>query len=246
MENIKPIQPTGAVSTVANLGPSSDRSIQIVFGLFWLWYVISAIAFLRGPDWLSAFGPISLSLIWWAVLWFRKTLQQWSRALSLPVWLKFLLIGLVFSDVIMENLAISFKGDLHPNLFWNSVLWLGAYAGVLLGWWLMAHFYALTPWQVFFIYGLKGVIVEQDFMVPLMIWKKQLLMAFLVIPYLMVVYAAAVAPVFVLLQDELPKPQRRLGWIGMALAILLPMVLFYAGAFIWFKAVSLLGLKVPV
>ena len=106
MENSKPVQPTGPVSTVANLWTSSDRSVQIGFGLFWLWYVISAIAFLRGPDRLSAFGPISLSLIWWTVLWFRKTLQQWTRALSLPVWLKFLLLGLVFSDVIMENLAI--------------------------------------------------------------------------------------------------------------------------------------------
>jgi len=203
--------------------------------LFWIWYGVSAIAFLSQPDRLTALAPLSLSLISWLVLNYRTPLQGLASKLPLPVWVKFLVIGLFFTDVVMNNLALSFKGDFHPNLFLNGILWIGAWVGVLLGWWLLARFYQLTAWQVFFIYGIKGVIVEQDFLVPLTIWRRQLVNAFLVIPYLIVVYGAGIAPVFAILEKELPRPERKLNWVGLLLAVVVPMVSFCAGAFVWFK-----------
>jgi hypothetical protein len=212
--------------------------------LFWIWYGVAAIAFLSQPDRLTAIAPLSLSLIWWLVLSYRRSLQGLASKLPFPVWVKFLVIGLFFTDVVMNNLAVSFKGDFHPNLFLNGILWLGAWVGVLLGWWLLAQFYHLTAWQVFFVYGIKGVIVEQDFLVPLTIWSGQLVNAFLVIPYLIVVYGAGIAPVFAILEKELPRPERRLNWVGVLLAVVVPMVSFYAGAFVWFKLMEeLFGLK---
>jgi hypothetical protein len=143
----------------------------VLFVAFWVWYAASGVVFLRGPGGFDSIWPLSLSLIWWLVLLFRAELQAWGRAVPLPIWLKFLIVGLFFSDVVMGNLAVSFKGDLHPNLALSSFLWLGAYGGVVLAWWLLAHLYPFTPWQVFFIYGFKGVIIEQDFMLPTMLWK---------------------------------------------------------------------------
>jgi hypothetical protein len=163
---------------------------------------------------------------------------------TLPNFVKFMLLGLFFADIIMENFAVSFKGDFHPNLVVNSFLWVGAYAGMLVAWWIVSRLYYLTPWQVFFIYGFKGIVVEQDFLVPLMIWKGKLLEALLVSPYLVVVYGVAVAPVFLILQDELPKVRRLSAWLGVGLAFSLPLLLFYFGAFIWFHLVqSLFGLR---
>jgi len=219
---------------------------RVLFVAFWVWYAASGVVFLRGPGGFDSIWPLSLSLIWWLVLLFRAELQAWGRAVPLPIWLKFLIVGLFFSDVVMGNLAVSFKGDLHPNLALSSFLWLGAYGGVVLAWWLLAHLYPFTPWQVFFIYGFKGVIIEQDFMLSTMLWKGDWFSALVAAPFLVVVYGSAVAPMFVILQKELPNPGRRVGWMAIGLSIVVTMAGFYAGAFVWFRLVEVLfGLKIP-
>jgi len=186
-----------------------------------------------------------LAIVWWLIVVFRGPLQSAVRKVHLPTWVKYFLLGLFFTDVVMENLAVSFHGDLNPNIFLNSFLWIGAYLGVLLGWWLVARWYRVTPSQVFFLYGISGVIAEQNLMVPKMLFHGQIPTALLTIPLLIVVYGTAVAPVFVILEDELPRPERRLNLIGGVIAALLPMGLFYALAYPWFRFAALLGLKIP-
>ena len=218
--------------------------------LFWIWYGISALASLRSSNRFDALGPISLALVWWLVLRFRRNLQSLAGKMSLPLLIKFLLIGLFFSVVVMDNLATSFKGDLTSNLLLNDIMWIGPYVGVLTAWWLLSRFYQFTAWQVFFLYGFKGIVVEQDFLIPLMFWKSQYLAALLTIPLVLVVYASAVAPVYVALENELPKPLRKTGWTAMALGVILPGIFFYGGAAVWFKFLKLLnplfGMKFPL
>jgi hypothetical protein len=206
---------------------------------------VAAVWFVRMMNTWAALGPVSLCLVWWLVLFFCEPLQRFAAWLHLPLFFKFLLIGLFFNDVVMENLAVSFEGDLHPNLFVNCFLWLGPYAGVLVGWWLLARFYSLSPWLVFLLYGIKGVLIEQDFLVAKLLLAKQFLAIGVFIPIVAVVYGASVAPVFVALEKELPRPPRRLGVLGAILAIGLPAVLFYGFAFVWFRLVALIfGLKI--
>jgi hypothetical protein len=180
----------------------------------------------------------------WGVLRFREPLQRFAARLPFPVYVKFLLFGIFFWDVVVENFGMSFKGDLNPNLFLSSFLWLGSCLGVMGAWWLVAQFFRFSPWEVFFFYGLKGVVGEQDFLVPLTIMQGQFLAAFVTIPYLIVVYGSGVAPVFVVLEKELPRPARRAGPVGAVLGIGLSGALFWVGALAWFKVVELLfGLK---
>jgi hypothetical protein len=105
----------GARWSSEELWPSSSRMAWVLFVAFWVWYAASGVVFLRGPGGFDSIWPLSLSLIWWLVLLFRAELQAWGRAVPLPIWLKFLIVGLFFSDVVMGNLAVSFKGDLHPK-----------------------------------------------------------------------------------------------------------------------------------
>jgi hypothetical protein len=223
--------------------PSGARRRFLI--AFWLWYAVAAVWFVGMMNTWEAIWPVSLCLVWWLVLFFREPLQRFTAWLRLPLFLKFLLLGLFFNDVVMENLAVSFKGDLHPNLFLNCFLWLGPYAGVLVGWWLLARFYSFSPWLVFLLYGIKGVIIEQDFLVAKLLLSKQFLAVAVFIPIVAVVYGASVAPVFVALEKELPRPPRRLGLLGPVLAIGVPALLFYGFAFVWFKLVALIfGLKI--
>jgi hypothetical protein len=182
---------------------------------------------------LRWFWPFSLGLVWWLVIWFREPLRRGIASLSLPRSVKFFALGLFFYNVVMENLAVSFEGDLHPSLWVNTVLWVGAGLGVFTGWWLLAQWFQYSPAQVFLIYGLKGVVVEQDFLLPKLLWKGDLFAVAASIPLLVVVYGAAVAPVFVILSRELPRPARETGWLGAAAGFILPGLLFYLGFYVW-------------
>ena len=212
---------------------------------FWIWYAVAAVLFVGLMKNWSAIWPVSLFLVWGLALFFRVPLQRFAAWLHLPLFLKFLLIGLFFNDVVMENLAVSFKGDLHPNLLLNGFLWLGPYAGVLVGWWLLARFYSFSPWLVFLLYGIKGVLIEQDFLLAKLLLSKQFLAAVVFIPIIAVVYGASVAPVFVALEKELPRPVRKPGLFGAIMAIVVPALLFYGFAYLWFKLVEVVfGLKI--
>ena len=216
---------------------------QILLIVFWIWFGVSAVAFLR--HFPGGFWPVSLAVVWWLVVAFRCPLKSVVRKVHVATWVKYFLIGLFFTDVVMENLAVSFKGDLNPNIFLNTFLWIGAYWGMLLGWWLTAHWYKVKPLHVFFLLGISGIIVEQNFMVPKMVMHGQILTALLTMPLLVVVYGTSVAPVFMILEGEMPEPPRRLNFIGGLIAILLPMICFFLAAYLWFHLLALGGLKVP-
>ena len=219
-------------------GPLSTR--RVLLAAFWVWFGISAVLFLMHENPLEAVWPLSLGLVMWGVLKFRAPLQRFAARLPFPVFIKYLAFGIFFFDVIMENFAVSFKGDLHPNLFLDSFLWLGSCLGVMCAWWLVAQFFWFRPWEVFFLYGLKGVLLEQDFLLPRMIMQGQFFDVVMIIPYLIVVYGSAVAPVFVVLEKELPRPPRRPGLAGAVVGVVLSAILFYAGAYVWFRAFGFL------
>jgi hypothetical protein len=218
----------------------SKRSILVLLTVFWVWYVVAVVMFLWNGKSLDGICPVLLGPIFWIAFLLRKRLQNLSRRIQLPFTLKFFIVGILFFDVIMESFAVSFKGDLNPNIVLSDILWMGSCLGVLLAWWLLCHIYEFTPWQVFFLYGLKGAIVEQDYMVPLMILKGQWVMAFMLIPFLLVVYAVAVAPVFFILEPELPRTGRKPGLWAAFLGIFLSTVLFFGGASVWFKLMEYL------
>jgi hypothetical protein len=219
--------------------PEFRRTVQIVF---WSWYVVACVFYMTRFKTFSAIWPWTMAIVWVLVLAFREPLQNLNRRIHIPVFAKFLIWGLIFTDIIMENLAVSFKGDLHPNLFLNSLLWVGAYAGVIVAWWILSRLFTFTPWQVLFLYGIKGVIIEQNYMVPKMLVSGDFRSMLLCIPLLTVVYGASVAPVFVILGNELPQDRRKPGILAAILAIIIPWAFFYAGFFAWFRLMGLVGL----
>jgi hypothetical protein len=216
---------------------------QAFWIIFWVWYGISAVVFLW--HFPNGYWQVSLAGIWWLVVLFREQLRSVVQKVHLAAWAKYFLLGLFFTDVVMETLAVSFQGDLNPDIYLNAFLWIGAYLGMLLGWWLVAHWYKFKSIHVFFLLGISGIIIEQNFMVPKMLIHGQVLTALLTMPLLIVVYGTAIAPVFLILKGELPEPPRRLNFIGGAIAVFLPIALFFLAAYPWFRFASLLGVMVP-
>jgi hypothetical protein len=206
--------------------------------LFWLWYAIAASLISYNAKSLPGICPVLLGPVWWLIYLCQKPLQALARSAPGGYTLKFFVLGIIFFDVIMESFAVSFKGDLHPSIVISNALWLGACLGVLLTWWLLAKFRRFSPWQVFFLYGIKGVIVEQNFLIPLGMLRGDFLAGLLGIPFILVVYGVAVAPVFLILQNELPRVERKPG-IGFAfLSVVLSAAMFYGCGIAWIKAME--------
>lgn len=180
-------------------------------------------------------------MVWWLVVAFRRPLREAVRKIPGPVWVRFFIIGIVMWDVVMESLAVSFQGDLHPNLFISNFLWLGACLGTVGSWWVLAHVFRYSAIQVLFIYALKGVLIEQFFLIPMSIIRGEIGTALILIPFVGVVYSVAIAPVFLLIEDEMPKAVRSPGVSGVLLGILFPTAMFFAGHSIWYKLLELAG-----
>src|SRR4051794_40315108 len=131
---------------------------------FWTYFLGAGWVFARFQPG-HAIWPLSMGGLWWLSTRFPHWLRRMAARVPGPLWLRFLCVGLVSTDLVMENLAIAFHGDLHPNLAVNSFLWLGAYGGALLGWWGVTRLFAFSPTQVFIAYAIKGVAVEQNFLI---------------------------------------------------------------------------------
>ncbi len=202
---------------------------------FWLWYAVAAGLALAGDARSTFFWPITLVLVWIFVVLLAERLQRAVAQIPIPLAAKFYLLGLFFGAVVMENFAISFHGDEHSNLAINSFLWLGAYFGTLLGWWLLSRRWRFSATQVFFVAGLQGAFVEQNFALVKMLAKGQFLFAALTIPIILVVYAVAVAPGYVILEPELSRGRPRPNVAAWILAFLMPPILFFAFGGAWLK-----------
>jgi hypothetical protein len=156
---------------------------------------------------------------------------------SPPPWVWYFGLGLLYTVVVGENLGIGFRGDIHPNLAVNSLLWVGSYLGLLVGWWILARRYLWTPWQVYWLSGLIGLAIEQNYLIPRMLVRGEVIEAFLLAPFIHAVYGSIMAPLFAILGPYLPVHDRRPGIGAKLLALLLPSALFFLGGlwiFLWF------------
>ena len=201
--------------------------------MFWVWYCLAAAMCLAFPQGRVFTGAIGMSIFWGLLLKFHKTLQERVERIPGPLGVRFLVVGILTTDVVMENLAINFHGDLHPNLALNSLLWLGGCLAWLAGWWIVSRFYWFEASEVFFIAGIMGMLVEQNGMVAKLLVSGQWFPAIVSATILVPVYGGAVAPTFLLLRRVPSESMRRPGIVGFFVALFLPMGTFYAGGALW-------------
>jgi hypothetical protein len=200
---------------------------------FWLWYGTAAVLNLVIPQGRIFAGAVALGLIWIAVMRFSGGIRTWLIGLGLPQMALFFIVGIFFSAILMENLAINFHGDLNPNLALNTFLWLGTCLAWLLGWWLLSLLYRFTPTEVFLVSGLMGVLVEQHWLVPRLIASGQWFPVVAAAPILVPVYGVAMAPAFLLTGRGDTGATRRPGWLGYLVALVGSFAAFYIGTAIW-------------
>ena len=200
---------------------------------FWLWYGVAAALNLVIPQGRVFAGAVALGLIWIAVKRFSRVIRGWLMGFSLPSMALFLIVGIFFSAILMENLAINFQGDLNRNLALNTFLWLGTCLAWLLGWWLLSLMYRYTPNEVFFISGLMGVMVEQHWLVPRLIASGQWFPVMAAAPIVVPVYGVAMAPAFLLTGRGETSPIPRPGWLGYLVAFVTSFTAFYVGTAVW-------------
>jgi hypothetical protein len=220
-------------SAAANVDTGRGRITQYSFRAFWILYVLAGVVCMLSPEGRIFLGSLGMAVYWFLVVRFRDPLRKPISRMIPSFNLRFFVIGIVSSDLIMENLAINFKGDLHHNLFLNSLMWLGSYIGSIVGWWVIARTFRFTPYQVFFLAGLLGVIIEQNWMIPKLLAAGSWAIALLCAPIILVVYGAAVAPAFLLAGDPPRTPARKPGIASFAIALLLPALLFYCLGGLW-------------
>jgi hypothetical protein len=194
-----------------------------------------------------AVSPLGLFVLWMALLRFRAPIHAFVRRLAMPGWLKFALLGLVFGIGLAANFSISFNiygQDIHPNPLINTVLYVGIYGGVMLGWYILKSIYAFTYQHVFWIGGLVFSTFEQNYILPLTILGGGILLAPLLLAYLVVSYGVPFATPFLMMpEEELPQGGRPLGWLGYTLCVVLPLLLFVVGGNAWFWLIDqLVGL----
>jgi hypothetical protein len=222
--------PSPAASELTD-APQSSIARRLTWA-FWILYALSAVVSVVAPEGRIFLGSLGMAVYWLLVLFFRSSLQKMAiRIRSLRF--RFFVIGIVSSDVVMENLAINFKGDLHPNLVINTFLWLGSCLGLLTAWWIMARRYRFTPHQVFFVTGLLGVLMERNEMIPKLLIAGQWGVALLAAPLIVVVYGAAVAPAFLLSGGPPGAEVRQPGLGAIAAALMLAAAMFYGVGTLW-------------
>jgi len=221
---------------------TENRTLQALQILWWLWFTAVALLFIAPDPGFNSLSPFLTGVVWWVVVVWRKSLTEAIRVIPGPTWVRFMILGIVFFNVLMESLAVSFQGDLHPNIIVSNFLWLGASVGTLVGWWGLSHMFRYTAIQVFFIYALKGVLIEQNFLIPRTAAEGNWAGLAVLVPFVGVVYAVGVAPVFLLLADELPKPPRSVGVWAILLGVVVPAAMFFVGHWVWVHILALVGL----
>jgi len=172
--------------------------------------------------------------LWHVPLHALAALMLWKPSLlrprrARPKVIHFVLVGVAYSAFIGEPLAILGRGDLHPDLLVNSLLWLGSFAGIHLAWaWLLTR-YRWRPTSLFLLCGLATL-----FDPSLLLWRflRELdVIGFLLIaPVLHAVYASMTAPVVIAYREALARRPDRPGIGAHALAAMLPGVLFRIGS----------------
>jgi hypothetical protein len=179
-------------------------------------------------------GAIVLGIIWLLVVRFQSNLRRFVHRIPLGRAAQFFAVGLFFSDLVMENIAINFAGDLDPNLAVNTFWWLGSCLAWVAGWWVLGQFYRLNAGQVFFVAGLMGVLVEQHWLVPRLVASGQWFTVLAAAPLLVPVYGGAVAPAFLLAPASV-QGRRKPGAVGLAVCLVATLAAFYLGTVLWLQ-----------
>jgi hypothetical protein len=163
----------------------------------------------------------------------RKQLERW---LPGPAWRRYAFLGLIHTSSIGESLGVGLQGDLHSNLLANSFLWLGPYAGLLFAWWLLRRRWNWSAGEIFMLSGLLGVLIEQYFLLPSMVFSGRWVEALLILPFIHAVYAALVAPPVLIAAPPTDPGAPRPRLLARGMALLLPGALFFLGGlwiFLW-------------
>lgn len=192
-------------------------------------------------------SPLSVGLVWWLILRYRQQLQGLVRRIPLPPLLKYVVLGSVLAAFVFNNFAISFnlnrndiiKGD-DPAILFNSFLWIGSFATMLLVYYLFAYRYRIAPEAVFWVSGLIGVVIEQNFLVPIMLATLNpfaLIFFFALLP----VYGATYGAIWLLMPPEqLPQGSRAPTRVSYVVLAFLAALAFYLGAALWWGMSDLL------
>lgn len=150
---------------------------------------------------------------------------------------------------IANNFAVNFNirgDDSHPDFLLNCFLWIGAIAAVLAVLYIMGKFYILDSNKVFWIMGLVGIIIEQNFLVPLQLFSLQIIPAIIISFSLLPVYGITYAFAWTILpNDSLPKGKLNLNILRTIILAIFVSFSFYFGSLSWWILLDeLFGIKV--
>jgi hypothetical protein len=201
--------------------------------LFWAWFVLTSILSAVVPQGRIFLGAIALGYFWLAMVYFRDPLRRFVARWPLTERQRFFIIGLICSNLLMENFAVNFKGDLDPNLLKNMFWWLGMCLAWVTGWWILSQYHSYTPNQVFFIAGLMGLCIEQNWMAPRLLLTGQWFPLLASAPILVATYGFAVAPPFLISPGEGALSRRPAGKGAVVFAFVMNFVFAYAGSAVW-------------
>ena len=188
-------------------------------------------------------SPLTLAVLWFGLLHWRRHLQRWIERLPLAGPLRFLLTGVPVGAILVQfTVAFGLSPDLDPRPVVNTLLYVGPWGGLILGWYLLRSRYAFDHRLPFWIGGLVGAVEEQGFMVPMAALSGDLVAAVLGAVFLIPCYGIPIAAIWVIAPDrDIPGGTGRLGWLGRVLCVVVPKVLFFALAWpsYWLLGVAL-------
>lgn len=241
---------------------------KILWTIFWGLFVLStlsAMLFLEPPERLRQFpfwmqilmSHLMLLPFWFILLRFRSFFSGIVRSIPLPSVVKFLIAGLLLGVGLGVNFTIAFGlsggysrfenpsgiagADLDPNPLINIALYFGPWGGAMLGWYFLRRFYTFSFYHVFWIAGILGALTEQQFLLPATLLSGDILTAlsltFLLIPSYGVPYAT---PFVIMPPEELPKGVRKPGLLGYLLFVIIPLIMFYVSAILYYKILDLI------
>jgi len=201
--------------------------------LFWAWFILTSVLCVAVPQGRVFLGAITLGYFWLAMVYFREPLTRFVARWPLTEPQRFITVGLICSNLLMENFAVNFKGDLDPNLLKNMFWWLGMCLAWVTGWWILSRYRSYTPHQVFFIAGLMGLCIEKDWMAARLLMTGQWFPLLTAAPILVATYGFAVAPAFLILPEDGVPQRQPAGRGAAAFAFVMNFVFVYAGSAVW-------------
>lgn len=159
------------------------------------------------------------------LVWFLSPYFKNRHFLPLPLWIKYLSVGLIFGAfteyfVFGDHLSI-FSNNVSSDIF----LSLGIYGCMSLAWYLLLKKFEFSLWGVFLTAGLWGIIFEQNF---------KILLSFNLFEYLYIflVYGSFSAIPFLIFQTDFEVFPRSSAKKKYPIALLVQ-CLAYVGGFLW-------------